>query len=410
MAISKQEQKALFRFNIIFPLLDDKLPRGMRNSMIEKICSKEYKIPYSKKTTLSPGTVWNWYYTYQKEGTIDSLAPAGRKDKGKRRSISKETEKELIRRHKEHPDMPIKYLVERAQEDGVFSSEDSVSINTIYQILKQEKHGYNPSQQDRRAYRAPSINDMWQSDAMHLGAKVKLSSGKMVIPKLFVCLDNKSRLICYAKWYATETAESYLDCLWRAFKLRGLPRVLYVDNGSSFRDERLKLGCASICVAISYARPYKPQGKGAVERFNRRVRQQFISVLPSGVITLDELNVRFEQWVDSYNHRVHSSLDGKSPLQVYLSELKAIRTAPEDLPLHFRRSDTRLVAADRTIRFKGTHLEVPIGYSGRKIIVRYFDHDPVHTCEGFFEGTSLGMLKEVDRVANFQAHRKGVSV
>ena len=56
MAISKQEQKALFRFNIIFPLLDEKLPRGMRNRMIKKICTKEYTIPYSKKTTLSPGT------------------------------------------------------------------------------------------------------------------------------------------------------------------------------------------------------------------------------------------------------------------------------------------------------------------------------------------------------------------
>jgi len=30
MAISKQEEKALLRFNIIFPMLDANLPRGER--------------------------------------------------------------------------------------------------------------------------------------------------------------------------------------------------------------------------------------------------------------------------------------------------------------------------------------------------------------------------------------------
>ena len=270
MAISKQEQKALFRFNIIFPLLNEKLPRGVRSSMIDEICAKVYKIPYSKKTTVSSATVWNWYYAYQKHGTIDSLAPAGRSDKGKRRTISKETEKTIIRLHKEKPHVPIKYLVAQAQADDVFGPEDIVSMNTIYQILKREKQGYNPKQEDRRSYRAPSINDMWQSDAMH-GPKVTINSGKNVTAKLFVCIDNKSRLICYAKWYPAETTEWYLDCLWQAFKLRGLPRVLYVDNGACFRDDRLRLGCASIGVKISYARPYKPQGKGCVERFNRTV-------------------------------------------------------------------------------------------------------------------------------------------
>jgi hypothetical protein len=161
-------------------------------------------------------------------------------------------------------------------------------------------------------------------------------------------------------------------------------------------------------VKISYSRPYKPQGKGAVERWNRTVRQQFLSTLPASEISLEELNLRFEKWIEVYNHRIHSALDGQSPLQCYLSELKAIRMAPEDLPAHFRRSDTRIVGTDRTIKFKGKQLEVPIGYSGRKLEIRYFDHDPLHTCEAFFEGKSIGMLHIVDKFANFKAHRGGV--
>jgi hypothetical protein len=125
------------------------------------------------------------------------------------------------------------------------------------------------------------------------------------------------------------------------------------------------------------------------------------------MLTLEELNIRFAKWIDLYNHRPHSSLEESSPLQCYLAELKAIRTAPENLPLHFRRSDTRVVGSDRTIRFMGKILQVPIGYAGRKIGIRWFDHDPLHTCEGFFEERSLGMLPLVDREANYRAKRRG---
>lgn len=409
MAISKQEEKALFRFNIIFPLLDASLPRGVRSEMVEEICAKEYIIPRSKKTTLSPATIWAWYNAYVQQGTIDALAPAGRSDKGKRRSITPETEKELLRRYREHPKIPVKYLVEQAVQDGVFGPKDTLSLSAIYQMINHEKRGYEPTQKDRRAYRAPSINDMWQSDAMH-GPKVTLNDGKVVTAKLFVCLDNKSRLVCYAAWYPAETTECFLHCLWNACKLRGLPKKLYVDNGSCFRDDRLRLGCASLGIHISFAKPYSPQGKGAVERWNRTVRQQFLSILPSKQLSLEDLNIQFTKWIDLYNHRPHGALEGKSPLQCYLGELKAIRTAPENLPRHFRRSDSRIVGSDRTIRFMGKFLEVPIGYGGRKIEIRYFDQDPLHTCEGFFEGNSIGLLTLVDREANYLAQRRGGQV
>ena len=58
MAISRQEEKALFRFNIIFPLIDGTLEKGARSRIVREICGKEYTIPYSTKRTLCPATVW----------------------------------------------------------------------------------------------------------------------------------------------------------------------------------------------------------------------------------------------------------------------------------------------------------------------------------------------------------------
>ena len=406
MAISRAEEKALFRFNIIFPLTDNTLPKGARSRMIKNICDKEYTIPYSKKKHISTGTVYSWYNTYRKEGTIDSLAPKGRSDKGKNRKLTPEALEELLKRYRDKEDyVPTNVMVENAQKDGVFTSADTVGMGRLYQIFRDEaNNSRNPHEKDRRAFRAPEINDQWQSDAMH-GRPCLLNDGTTITPRMFACIDNRSRLICYSAWYRAETADCYMDCLWNAFQIRGLPRTCFFDNGSSFRDERLKLGCASLGVQLIYARPYSPASKGCIERFNRTVRQQFLSRLPSEPITLDELNTRYQKWVEEYNRRPHSSLDGKSPLQCYLSEVKAIRQAPENLPLYFRAREERIVRQDRSVSYDNVRYQVPIGYSGKKIELRFFESNPENTMEGFFNNKSIGMLRKVDRERNYEIRR-----
>ncbi|MDD2233097.1 MAG: hypothetical protein PHS20_09420, partial [Sphaerochaetaceae bacterium] len=42
-------------------------------------------------------------------------------------------------------------------------------------------------------------------------------------------IDDRSRLVCFAAWYKAETAACYMDCLWSAFRLRGLPHKVYYD-------------------------------------------------------------------------------------------------------------------------------------------------------------------------------------
>lgn len=405
MSISKREEKALFRFSLIYPLTDSTLSDKERAEMVRRICEKEHVIPYSRKTHIARSTVMNWLRTYKKEGTIDSLAPRGRSDKGVMRTMSGETLKRFVKLYHDNEDVPVTVLVEKAYAQGVFAPGEKPSMACIYTLLRKERGGYQPDQTDRRAYRAPVINDMWQSDCMH-GPKVVLSDGRAITAKLFICIDNRSRLICGAAWYRNETAESFMDCMWGAFQSRGLPNTLYVDNGSSYRDDRVAYGCASIGVRIVYAKPYTPQGKGVVERLNRTVRQRFLSMLPDRMLTLEELNALFCKWVDEYNRRPHPALgDGVSPLKCYLSELKAVRPAPADLPLHFRRREERTVRGDRTVSVNGMRLEAPVGYAGRRIELRWFDHDLAGTCEGFLDGRSIGMLRPADLEANYDARR-----
>jgi transposase InsO family protein len=94
---------------------------------------------------------------------------------------------------------------------------------------------------------------------------------------LLAFIDDHSRLVPHAEFYLTESLPSYLKALEEALVRRGLPRKIYTDNGSAFRSHHLEHVTASLGIALIHERPYKPQGKGKIERFFRTVRGDFLS-------------------------------------------------------------------------------------------------------------------------------------
>ena len=128
---------------------------------------------------------------------------------------------------------------------------------------------------------------------------------------------------------------------------------------------------------------------------------QFLPTLGDEPLELYELNKRWAGYLEQYNDRYHSGI-GTTPLQCYLAEVQAVRPAPPDLPRLFRKREVRTVSKARTVSLNSVLLEVPLGYSGRKIELRYTTTSDV---EAFHDGQSIGMLKAVDYQANSRAHR-----
>ncbi|MCK7511408.1 MAG: DDE-type integrase/transposase/recombinase [Desulfobacterales bacterium] len=93
---------------------------------------------------------------------------------------------------------------------------------------------------------------------------------------MIAIIDDHSRLIPHAEFYLNERLSSYTDCLKQALASRGLPRKLYVDNGSAFRCKQLEHICASLGVALIHSKPYTPEGRGKIERFFRTIRGDFL--------------------------------------------------------------------------------------------------------------------------------------
>ena len=129
--------------------------------------------------------------------------------------------------------------------------------------------------EDRRKFEAELPNDLWQSDVLH-GPLVETGNKKRK-SYLIAFIDDYSRLVPYGEFYLGEGLAFFLQALEQALATRGLPRKLYVDNGSAFRSHHLEQITASLGIALIHARPYKPQGKGKIERYFRTVRSDFLS-------------------------------------------------------------------------------------------------------------------------------------
>ena len=401
MEHEKKEKIAVFRFGVIFPLLDvNREQWGAKERIIHQVIQKSWEIPFSQRTYISRATVLNWLRRYREGGEkIEALYPQDRGDRGRRRSVDPETEIALVRIKHEHPTWTVPTILHKAVESGILVPNHRVTAATIYRIFKQ--HGVKRKKQeaDLRKFEVQVSNDLWQSDAMH-GPKVLIGE-KRKKSILFAIIDDHSRLIPHGQFYISESLDCYLDTLWQAMRKRGLPRKLYVDNGPSFRSHRLQLGCASLQVALVYARPYRPQGKGKIERFFRTVRMQFLRTIPDD-LPLEELNNRFEYYLQHLYHKRKHSSTGESPMKRFLSDAHLLRGAPSNLPEFFRGKAERVVARDRTIRLKGRLYQAPIGLIGEKVLLRYEQLDRV---EVFVHEASKGFLVPLDLVINSTVKR-----
>ncbi|MEW8508962.1 MAG: DDE-type integrase/transposase/recombinase [Candidatus Thiodiazotropha sp.] len=398
----KKEKIAVFRFGVIFPLVEKDLHQywGEKGRILRELVGKEWEIPFSKRNYISKATILNWVKQYEDGGRkIEALFPESRGDRGRMRSISDEQIDALMALRKKNPKLSTPRLVEIAQKDGIFPTGEEVSMASIYRLLKIRNAKRRKTTEDMRKFEVQVSNDLWQSDCMH-GPKI-LHEGKVSKTYLFAIIDDHSRLITHGQFYLAETLDNYLDCLWTALRKRGIPRKLYVDNGPSFRAHRLQLGCAALEIGLKYARPYRPQGKGKIERFFRTVRMQFLPELHED-IGLKKLNELFSLYLEQvYHQRIHGSV-GQTPMERYLKDVKVLRKAPENLPEYYRKQETRKVNNDRTVQLFGKMYEAPSGLVGMKVILRFEELDRI---EVFVDDSSKGFLRELNQEVNSRVGR-----
>jgi putative transposase len=229
---------------------------------------------------------------------------------------------------------------------------------------------------------------------------------------LIALLDDATRIVPFCAFALSENTSAFLPVFEQGIMRRGIPKRLYVDNGSAYRSHHLALVCARLGITLVHARPYSPQGKGKQERWFRTVRMQLCATLgDADRASLDALNRRLWTWVEGeYHHAPHKGLDGKTPFDAWAMHSSDVRLpGPEiDLREMFLFEQKRKVHADRTVSLDGTLYEVDAALVGETVTLRYSPAKPGGPVDVWHRGKKIQTAKRVDVHANcFVRRNKG---
>ena len=401
------ERVALFRHRLIAQLLPEELTARQRQQTIERIVATDHQIPGSLRTRVAESTLRDWLRDYR-AGGFDALKPKRRIDAGHPRALDPALVERLLQVKEAEPDRSIRRIIETVRKEGMLAPSEHLPRSTVHRLFKQHglmsRTGEDAPGEDRRRFAFAHAGQLWMSDVMH-GPSVLVAGRQRRKTYLIAFLDDATRVVPAAAFALAENTRAFLPVLKQALLRRGYCERLYVDNGANYRSRHLGLVCAKLGIALIHARPYRPQGKGKIERFFRTLRAQLLTRLsPQDTASLEALNRRLWGWVEGeYHHSPHRGLDGLTPLERWAQTAQQVRfPEPElDLDALFLFEAIRKVAKDRTVSLNGTLYEVDAALIGERVTLRYDPSAPsgrpIEVCHA---DNTRQLAKPVDAYAN----------
>lgn len=405
--VERRQQVALFRYGTIADLVQ--LPLGHRGlyKLLENKAAREYEIPGTLRRHVAVETMRGWLSDYRRGG-FDALVPKVRSDHGAARAIPARVVDVLCEIKDATPDLSIPLVIREARQkhSAIVTSEIELPLSTVHRLLARRgltrRRKDDGTSKDRRRFEYEDANEMWMSDVMY-GPKLRIG-GRLRQTYLIAFIDDATRLIPHAVFALTEATAAYLPALEHAIRRRGLPKRLYVDNGSAFRSHHLALVCAKLGIALIHATPRSPQGKGKMERWFRTVRLQLLPTLESvASLTLDALNRRLAGWVEGeYHHAAHRGIGGETPVDRWARLSAHVKMPGADVSACFLFDSKRKVARDRTVTLDGVAFEVDAALVGQVVVLRY---DPARaadkrTVEVWNLGKRIEIARRLDAYSN----------
>jgi putative transposase len=223
---TSQEQIALHRWALIAEATADRLSPAERGALVRQITGRVHTHPDGSSRRYSRGTIDRWIRAYR-AGGLEALQPSARSDTGTVRAHP-ELAAEAVALRLELPSRSAAQIASILfHRHGVRVSERTVRDQLRRRGVQREALEAEPKVFGR--YEAARPNERWITDVL-VGPWVphpKVASS--VRAKLFLIVDDHSRLLVDGVFYAYENARSCQDLLRRAIVRRGLPEVLYAD-------------------------------------------------------------------------------------------------------------------------------------------------------------------------------------
>ena len=387
------ERWCLWRYGVIAPLLHRQPGTITQDALLDTLVQQNWIRPDGTRVTLHPETLRKWLYRFQ-HGGLPALANQTRCDKGQFKFGEKLIDG-LHEQRQEHPRWSTQLVLTELLERGLWNGRNP-SRSALYRFVAAHGLGRDPHLQPQpaRAFAYNAFGQLWTADFLH-GPKLRIGRNKRKT-YLHVILDDSSRYVVQGQFLFSEGVESLIGELETGICRFGLPHRLYVDNGSAYSSHYLRLVCARLGIQLIHTPPYRPQGRGKVERFFRTVRDQFLALFET-FPDLEQLNVAFQEWLSQYHQRKHSGL-GCSPIQRRLQSRNAHQKLPEVTKTEalFRMEKRCRVYGDGTIHLKKRRFEVPLCSPNSRVTVYFLPWD----LSRVYYGDNLNLARPLNVHAN----------
>ncbi len=367
----RAEEVALFRSQVIGGLAHCTLLRGELAKELLALSQKKLRPPGHDRTrTYSVPTLERWLYGYR-EGGLEALRP-GSRHAGHALELTAEQRELLLDIRREHPSASVALILRTLVADGRLEqgavSEPTVRRFYVHHGLDRVPLVDGEGRRTRLRWQAERPGALWQGDVCH-GPTLVIAGSKQPL-RIHALLDDHSRYVIALEAYHTEREVDMLAMLAAALRRHGVPLVLYLDNGSTYRGQVLRLACERLGITLLHPRPGDAPARGKIERFWRTLRQGCLDFL-GALSSLDEVNARLRAFLDEHYHAApHGALMGRSPGTVYAEGAADRGAVPTEdkLAEALTIRERRRVRRDTTVSVDGKDWELDQGFLAGRVV------------------------------------------
>ena len=360
--LERAREAGLFRYSLVQELAEAGITAAERGRRARELAGRVHDGPGGQPVRVSRGTLDRWRRLYQ-AGGFDALVPSPRQP-APRTPAEVLALAEALKREK--PGRTAAQVRRILQLTAGWAPSDR-TLQRLFERLELNRPAPGPQEEQRALgrFECTRPNEMWTGDTLHGPV---IAGGKSY---LFAFIDDHSRAVMGARWAYHDDVVRMAAAFRPALQRRGVPRAIYLDNGSPFVDAWLLRGCAVLGIRLIHSRPGKPEGRGKIERFFRTVRDQFLVEVGDGAAIADlaEMNRLFQAWVETVYHQAVHSETGEPPIARWARAAPAERALPDPGRLReaFLWSERRRATKTALVSLHGNSYQVDAWLAGHYV-------------------------------------------
>jgi transposase InsO family protein len=323
--------------------------RGERRDRLRRLAEEIWTHPQTgEPLRLGFSTISRWYDRARRASDpVAALVRQARSDRGACRAVDDAFAAALRAQHAAHPEWTAQLLYDNAvaayrqgNGDGRVPSYPTIRRHMRAQGMQRRRRlDRSGTARAAAAERRFVCREVERFECTHVGALVHwdFHVGSVAVcdpqrgrfqPRLLAFLDDRSRLVLHAQWYAEETARVAVHGFMQACAKHGLPRAVMSDNGAAMRAAEVREGFDRLGVAHRFTQVYSPYQNGKMECFWGSVEGRLLAMARAdAALDLARLNRLTAAWLhEEYQRRAHATT-GDAPLARFAAGPAVLRPA-----------------------------------------------------------------------------------